>query len=278
MFLVTIYSQILLRSIRWVAYGLGDECMVSFVFEGRSRGFSTEHGFMLAGLHGPVWFKEKINGGLGDVPFNDTGVFSHQWNRVDITFLRPSHAISFFELLSRSLPDCVDLSSIPDSVLESLRIQSITIDLTSDDYQFPSSDVSEIASSVIYPNVVEDIPVRTIQFFRDFTGGSLYVSEGFQETRLSDGIGRLRLTNPVFGSPESMWCAMYLRDTIGGPRAQVVGMKVDSAFGGMIPLDLAFFHSDGERFRGDIGEDSLVSRVVPFVDGEDTDDEVEIVG
>jgi hypothetical protein len=79
-----------------------DDLTVSLLFEGRSCGFSTEHGFMLVGLGSTMWFSDLVGSGSSDVYFDvvspDLG--PSQWNRLDITFLRASHAYFFFELLN----------------------------------------------------------------------------------------------------------------------------------------------------------------------------------
>jgi hypothetical protein len=261
---VSLYSRILLESIRWITYGAPDDSTVTIVFEGRSRGFSTDHGSMLCGLPLGMWFREVVDGGVGDIRFANAAGYAHQWNRFDFVFLRPSHAYAFYELLAKSVPPrAVNAPAIPESVVEALRI-----DLEGS----VNDDVAE--AFVGYPNVVEDIPVHMVQFSRDFMGEVMCICEGFPETQVVNGIRRFLLNNPVFGTPESLWCAMYMCDSGGGPRAQVVGLKVDREFRGMSALTRTFFLADGERFEGDIGEESLVSRVSPF--GEPDEDETDI--
>jgi hypothetical protein len=47
---VTLYSQIRLSSVRMIRWGYPDELTISFLFEGRSYGFTSEYDFMLTGL------------------------------------------------------------------------------------------------------------------------------------------------------------------------------------------------------------------------------------
>jgi hypothetical protein len=92
-FLVTLYSQIRLSSIRLARWGVSDDLTVSFLFEGRSCDFSTEHGFMLVGLGNSMWFRDLVGtSGNSSSDSEPDSIISPaaappQWNRCDITLM-----------------------------------------------------------------------------------------------------------------------------------------------------------------------------------------------
>jgi hypothetical protein len=283
---VTLYSQIRLSSVRMIRWGYPDELTVSFLFEGRSCGFTSEHGFMLTGLGSSMWFSDLVNHNGSDVYFADTTpttttmVSASQWNRFDLVFLRASHAYVFYQLLDEFIPrNKPGLGIIPSCVLDAFQVERLVFpapvsssgsDESSD--QAPVHGVLPVVTemsvqdvALIDPSQYDDLPVRYIQISRDFTGSPYLVEDDNPETvPLELNPYRLRRPRtPVFGSLDSFWCAMYLRRTEGGPRAQVMGLQVDPERHGFDYFETDYFLRDGSAFQGeDLGEDSLIMRLV----------------
>jgi hypothetical protein len=131
-----------------------------------------------------------------------------------------------------------------------------------------STEMSAEEVALVDTHIYDDLPVRFIHISNDFTGTLILMSDDSLEfRRLSIHHYPNRSRTPIFGTFDSLWCALYLRRTEGGPRAQVVGTQVDLDRKGFEYFAASYLHPDGNMFQGeDIGENSLVLRsVAPLV-------------
>jgi hypothetical protein len=197
------------------------------------------------------------------------------------------HAYAFFELLKGFItPESPESVSVPSCVLDAFHIERVLV--TSSEASgvpvvsaaashqsdvprpgsVPSTASSEMSThevALVDSHSYDDLPVRYIQISCDFTGTPILLSDDSLELRpiVGDRFFRKPRT-PIFGTSGSLWCALYLRRTEGGPRAQVIGTQVDPDRNGFDYLEAGYFNADGNMFQGeDIGEDTLLMRSVP---------------